>query len=209
MEEPLGCGHPWDAALEVAGCRLSVWDPVTSIPLSPRAPCDARGHSPTFLRHHPGSSRPAGRASGRQKGFRGIIFRRRGREAVIRRPPLSPRVPSGAASRLQRFGPGTRFGQKPRAGGRESGEQPGIVPPVPGAINWKTRRGKTSQEPASGQCPALRDEPVPACRSRRALGCGNRTALGIASSPRAGGSRGSALRCREFFLSCSAGHRER
>lgn len=31
MEEPLGCEHSWDAALEAAGCRLSVRDPVTSI----------------------------------------------------------------------------------------------------------------------------------------------------------------------------------
>lgn len=30
-EEPLACGRPWDAPLEVAGCRLSVWDPVTSL----------------------------------------------------------------------------------------------------------------------------------------------------------------------------------
>lgn len=107
-KEPLACGHPplGSGALLQTFC-VGLGD----VPPSPRAPCRCLGTCSHLSRAEArlrSPSRPEQQGSCRQKVCRGIIFRRKGREVVIRRPPLSPRVPSGVAagSWLQHFGPG-------------------------------------------------------------------------------------------------------
>ena len=58
-EEPLACGHPPGSG--AGGALLQTFRVgLGDMPLSPRAPCDARGHAPAFLQQQPGFSHPPG-----------------------------------------------------------------------------------------------------------------------------------------------------